>query len=141
MPRRILLPVDLSEKDTARKALSEALALVGSDGVLHVVSVLPDFGLPQVSGFFRKGFEKEALTAFGKALSDWVEEMVPDAVEVRPHVLHGTIYDEILRASDKLGIDVIVMASHRPAFRDYLLGPNAARVVRHARCSVYVVRD
>jgi len=141
MPRSILLPVDLSEKDTARKALSEALSLLGPDGVLHVVSVLPDFGLPQVSGFFRQGFEKEALTAFGKALSNWVEEMVPSEVEVRPHVLHGTIYDEILRAADKLQIDVIVMASHRPALRDYLLGPNAARVVRHARCSVYVVRD
>jgi len=25
--------------------------------------------------------------------------------------------------------------------RDYLLGPNAAKVVRHADCSVYVVRD
>jgi len=141
MSRRILLPVDLSESDTARKALGEALPLLGQDGVLHVVSVLPDFGLPQVGGFFRKGFEKEALAAFGKALAEWVEDMVPEEVEVHPHVLHGTIYDEILRAADKLQIDVIVMASHRPALRDYLLGPNAARVVRHARCSVYVVRD
>lgn len=67
--------------------------------------------------------------------------MVPPEVELRPHVLHGTIYDEILRAADTLQIDVIVTASHRPAFRDNLPGPNSARVVRHARCSVYVVRD
>ncbi|MBT6187404.1 MAG: universal stress protein, partial [Rhodospirillales bacterium] len=31
--------------------------------------------------------------------------------------------------------------SHRPALKDYLLGPNAAQVVRHADVSVLVVRD
>ncbi len=35
---------------------------------------------------------------------------------------------------------MIVMASHRPEMSDYLLGPNAARVVRHARRSVSVIR-
>lgn len=140
MARVVLLPIDLSDTDTQTSTLAEALALLGSDGVLHVVSVLPDFGMAQVSGFFRKDFEKEALAAFGRALTEWVETHVPDAVEVHPHVLHGTIYDEILRAADKLEANVIVMGSHRPAFKDYLLGPNAARVMRHARCSVYVVR-
>ncbi len=33
------------------------------------------------------------------------------------------------------------IGSHRPELKDYLLGPNAARVVRHANCSVLVVRD
>ncbi len=54
---------------------------------------------------------------------------------------HGTIYQEILSAARKIEVDLIVMASHRPALEDYLLGPNAARVVRHADCSVLVVRD
>jgi nucleotide-binding universal stress UspA family protein len=33
-----------------------------------------------------------------------------------------------------------VVGAHRQDLKDYLLGPNAARVVRHADCSVYVVR-
>jgi nucleotide-binding universal stress UspA family protein len=33
------------------------------------------------------------------------------------------------------------MGSHRPNMSDYLIGPNAARVVRHAPVSVLVVRD
>ena len=140
MPRSILMPIDLTDNVSWQAALREALLMVGDDGTLHVVSVLPDFGLAQVSGYFKKNYEKEALVAFGKALTDWINTNVPDHVNVRPHILHGTIYDEILRASEKLAIDVIVMGSHRPVFRDYLLGPNAARVVRHARCSVYVVR-
>jgi nucleotide-binding universal stress UspA family protein len=69
-----------------------------------------------------------------------VADNVPEGVAVHPHVLHGTIYDEILRAAGKLEVDLIVIGAHRPEFSDYLLGPNAARVVRHARQSVYVVR-
>ena len=141
MPRSILMPIDLTDDVSWQAALREALLMAGEDGILHVVSVLPDFGLAQVSGYFKKNYEKEAISAFGKALTDWINDHVPDSVDVHPHILHGTIYDEILRAAEKLSVDVIVMGSHRPVFRDYLLGPNAARVVRHARCSVYVVRS
>ncbi len=141
MAKKILLPVDLSDEHSWRRPLAEALGLLGSGGVLHVVSVLPDFGFATVAGYFREGFEKTALHDFGEALGKWVSQNVPEGVEVHPHVLHGKIYDEILRAAEKLGVDVIVIAAHRPEFRDYLLGPNAARVVRHAKQSVYVVRD
>ncbi len=140
MARTILLPIDLSDPHSWEHALPEALTLLAGGGALHVVSVLPDFGLAQVGTFFRKDFEKQALHAFGEQITEWVAANIPDDVEVHPHVLHGTIYDEILRAAAKLAVDVIVMGSHRPALQDYLLGPNAARVVRHARCSVYVVR-
>lgn len=140
MSRSILLPIDLSDRESWQKPLAEALSMLGKDGILHVVSVLPDFGMAQVGSYFRKDFEKQALHDLGAALTAWVDQNVPDGIDVHPHVLHGSIYDEILRAAEKLAVDVIVMGSHRPALKDYLLGPNAARVVRHARQSVYVVR-
>ena len=140
MPKTILLPVDLNDPEAAKRPLAEALVLLGAGGVLHVASVMPEFGLAQVSGFFREGYEGDMLRAWGDRLRTWVATEVPDAVEVHPHVLHGTIYDEILRAADRLGVDLIVMGAHRPELSDYLLGPNAARVVRHAKQSVYVVR-
>jgi len=140
MAKTILMPIDLSDEASWKKSLVEALLLVRDGGALHVVTVLPDFGLAQVSGFFGKDFEKKALHDMGVALSTWVNAHVPPGVDVHPHVLHGKIYDEILRAADKLGADVIVMGSHRPELKDYLLGPNAARVMRHARQSVYIVR-
>jgi len=142
MPRTVLMPVDLSDEKSWRLALAESVAMLRAQGgVLHVVSVLPDFGMAMVGNFFRQDYEKQALRAFGEALAEWVTANVPDDIEVRPHVLHGSIYDEILRAADKLAADVIVIGSHRPELKDYLLGPNAARVVRHAKQSVYVVRD
>ena len=37
-------------------------------------------------------------------------------------------------------VDLIIIASHKPGLQDYFLGSTAARVVRHASCSVLVVR-
>ncbi|MCC6007871.1 MAG: universal stress protein [Rhodobacteraceae bacterium] len=140
MPKSVLLSVDLADTSLNLPVLEAAIGLLEEGGTLHVISVLPDFGMAIVGGFFSADHEKAALKRLGEQLRAWVDEHVPDTVEVRPHVLHGSIYDEILRAADKLKADVIVMGAHRPDLKDYLLGPNAARVVRHARQSVYVVR-
>ena len=142
MSKTILLPIDLNNPEISAVApLNEALAMLGEGGRLHVLSVVPEFGMAQVSSFFPKGHEKELLNSVGATLKDWVNANVPGSVEVHPHVVHGTVYDAILRVADKLDVDVIVMGAHRPDLADYLLGPNAARVVRHAKQSVYVVRN
>ncbi|MCM2561307.1 universal stress protein [Lutimaribacter sp. EGI FJ00015] len=140
MYEKILLPVDLSAEQSWARALPSALQLGGPNIVLHVMTVLPDFGMSMVGSYFDKGFEKKALHDVGEALSDWVNKNVPDEVDVHPHVTHGRIYDQIIAAADKLKVDAIVIGAHTPELADYLLGPNAARVVRHARQSVFVVR-
>ncbi len=50
----------------------------------------------------------------------------------------GTV---ILDEAEKIGADAIILGSHRPNFGDYLIGSTAARVVRHAQCSVIVDRS
>jgi len=55
-------------------------------------------------------------------------------------VLHGDVYREILGAAGTLDVDLIVLLAHRPGLSDYLLGSNAARIARHARRSVLLVR-
>lgn len=141
MFKTVLLPVDLSAEASWSKALPAALRLIAPEGgVLHVASVLPDFGASMVSSYFSRDFETKALHELGEKLSAWVGAHVPGDVEVHPHVLHGRVYDEIIGAANRLEVDAIVMASHRPELSDYLLGPNAARVVRHAPQSVFVVR-
>ena len=42
--------------------------------------------------------------------------------------------------ADKEGVDLIVMASHRPGFSDVIWGSTAAHVVRHVSCAVHVQR-
>ena len=141
MFKTILLPIDLSEPGSWSKALPAALSLCQDEGdVLHVLSVMPDFGMSVVGSFFEPGFEEKALHKLGEDLTAWVGENIPAGIDVHPHVTHGRVYDQIINAADKLGADAIVMESHTPELSDYLLGPNAARVVRHAKQSVFVVR-
>ena len=67
-----------------------------------------------------------------------------NASDLQPNILvtHGaSIYAEILAVAEEAEADLIVVGSHRPAMKDYLLGTNAARIVRHARCSVLVARE
>jgi len=142
MYRDILLAVDLADPDTQEKAVATAVACARSFGArLHVITVVPDFGLSIVGGFFPKGYERDALAETDRALHAFVAAKVPKEIETQHIVGHGNIYREILHHAGQTGCDLIVMASHRPELEDYLLGPNAARVVRHAGCSVLVVRD
>jgi nucleotide-binding universal stress UspA family protein len=66
-----------------------------------------------------------------------------DASDLNPNILvtHGaSIYAEILGVAEEAEADLAIIGSHRLAMKDYLLGTNAARVSRHARCSVLVAR-
>lgn len=138
----ILLPIDLGNAAEPDEAFQVSVNLARSYGAtIHALTVLPDFGLSIVGSYFKKGFERDALHEAGDRLVEFLDAHRPEDVLIRPHIAHGTIYDEILAAADKLVCDLIVMASHRPELKDYLLGPNAARVVRHAKQSVFVVRN
>ena len=75
-----------------------------------------------------------------KRLNALLKAELPEGVKARPIVTQGTVYKIVIDTAEGIGADLIVMASHRPERRDYLLGPNAARVVRHSDKSVLVVR-
>ena len=142
MFRSILVPVDLSDKHSWRKALPSAIAMCEAFGArLHVMTVVPEFGLPIVGQYFPEGYEEKARQQAAKQLKAFVAEQVPDAVPTRRIVAEGKIYREILKAAQTIRADLIVMGSHHPELKDYLLGPNAAKVMRHADCSVMVVRE
>ena len=56
-------------------------------------------------------------------------------------IREGAPASTILDVAGELSVDMIVIGSHDPGLADYFLGSVAARVVRHAHCSVLVVRD
>lgn len=140
MYKRILVPIDLQDSAIADRVLEEAAYIAAASGAeLHLLTVVPTYSMSIVGSFFPEGYENKALVAAQGALKEFMANHEA-AKGARGHVAHGTIYDEIMKAADNLDCDMIVMASHRPELKDYLLGPNAARVVRHARQSVFVVR-
>lgn len=142
MYKDILLPLDLNDEHTWGRALPTAVEYAKAFGsVLHVMTVVPSYGMALVGNFFPADFEKQALEAATSALHAFTEEHVPEGIVLQHVVAHGTVYEEILKSAEAVNADLIVMGAHRPELRDYLLGPNSARVVRHAKQSVLVVRD
>jgi nucleotide-binding universal stress UspA family protein len=142
MFKEILLPVDLGNPETQKRAIDTAVELARAfDCRLHVMTIVPDLGESVVSSFFPVDFQEKAMEAANQRLHAFVAERIPEGIKVQHIVAHGSIYGQIVDFAKKINADVIVMASHRPALRDYLLGPNAAQVTRNADCSVMVVRD
>ena len=142
MFKEILLPVDLGDPGSSNKALSVAVDLSqGAGARLHVMTVVPGFGMSIISQYFPEDFEEKSLAGAAQQLDDYIGANIPSDIATQAIVANGTIYEEILRVAAETGSDLIVMTSQRPELKDYLLGPNASRVVRHANCSVLVVRD
>jgi len=142
MYHKIMLPVDLNEEASWRKALPTALALCRSfDASLHVVTVLPDYRMPLVGSYFPKDFSKKAHQAISDAQHEFIREHVPEDITAQSVIVDGSPWEAIIKAAKKLEIDLIVMASHnKRKFADYVLGPNAEHVVHHANMSVMIVR-
>ena len=141
MFRKILVPLDLEQSSSWEQALPTALELrAASGGELHVLSVVSVIEMSVVASYFPADYETKMVESARERLSKLVAEAVPPEVSVTEHVAQGSIYDTILKTAEKIDADLIVMASHRPELKDYLIGPNAARVVRHSKRSVLVVR-
>ena len=109
---------------------------------LDVIAVVPDFGLSQVGSFFNKDHHEQLVGHAKEELNTLVTKAL-DASQndkVRHVIATGRAYEEVLSLAEKSNASLIVVGAHTSDLSDYLLGPNAARVVRHAKCSVYVVR-
>ena len=136
MYQKILLTIDHTDPRTWKKALPVALNEAKQhDAALRVISVIPEIiRLPNLPENYGAGAVQHVE---GK-----VREILEDTAKDVPVAVHqGSVYREILKDAFAHDIDLIVMASPRSTGPDDLLGPNVARVVRHAKCSVLVVRD
>lgn len=138
----ILLSIDVTTESTWKKPLPTAVEYAKAfDATLHLMTVVPDFGMSIVGQYFPSGFEHKALEHAQEALHAFTRDHIPEGVRVQHIVAHGRIYREVLRVAKEINADLIVMAAHRPETGSALLGSNAEQVVRHAKQSVLVVRD
>jgi nucleotide-binding universal stress UspA family protein len=141
MYKDILFPVDLSEDSSWQQALPVVLEHAKAFGsTVHLMTVIPDSGMSMVSQYFSSEAVEKIVSETNEALHKFSKDNVPSEYNVQHIVTQGNVYQSIIDASEKIGADLIIMSAHRPELRDYLLGPNAARVVRHSNCSVLVVR-
>ena len=136
MFKTIIVPIDLAHAEKG-KAMIDVAAKLGGKGarivLTNIVENVPTFVAAQLpGGLLEKSQEiaRNELEGMAKAGAANAE------VEVRV----GHPASAILRVAEEKGADLIIVASHQPGMQDYLLGSTAARVVRHAQCSVLVMR-
>lgn len=139
MFKTVLIPVDTSVPGETQRLLDAAAELTkpwGSD--LHVATVIPTVGTALVGSYMDPAFEAKRQEAMAADLAAATQVAKVDAT---PHVLTGTVYDCVIDLANRIKADLIVIGAHHPELADYLLGTNAARVVRHSTQSVLVLRD
>lgn len=136
MYKTILVPIDLADSEKGKAMIKIARMMGDKDAriiLITVIEIVPAYVAAQVP---REILDKtgenaaEELKAIAKAAG-----IKPD-IEVRSGAAHNAILDQ----AEKLEADLILVGSHKPGLEDYLLGSTAARIVRHARCSVLVIR-
>ncbi len=137
MATKILLPIDHTDENSWKKALPVALEQARFYGaVLEVVSVIPEIiRLPNLPENYGAGAKDHVAGVVRKILDG------QGAKDVPVHIEQGSVYREILKLAHQGGFDMIVMASAQGDFPNYEIGPNLARVVRNAHCTVMVIRD
>lgn len=140
MFRNILVPVDLAEMNISKAAIEQAAELATQSGgavrLVNVQSLLPASFMDYVPADFDAQMKDNAQ----KSLNHVADHVPLPRERISTVVRTGGVYPEILSEADASGADLIVIGSHRPAMSTYLLGSNAKTIVRHAKCSVLVVR-
>lgn len=136
MFQKVLVAFDIAHKEHGLKILKRGQELCDAGGELKVIYVgeeIPsymDFAVPK--DVVDEGVE-DTRKRLKKIISDNDIHAEIVVKRGRPHV-------EILQYAEDVGIDLILTASHNPGIQDFLIGSTAARIVRHAQCSVLVDR-
>ena len=143
----VLIATDGSELSIA--AAREGLAILGLVEKVTLVSVMPDGDPGDDAG----GIEGPVLTS-AEQQALWDAEVAEAHVEladtaaslhnspVDAVVEEGAAADAICRVADRLGVDIVIVGSHgRAGLARLFLGSVSKHVVRHAPCTVLVVRS
>lgn len=136
MYRKIIVPVEIGQMEKGEKILAKATALLDDGGELILLNVTED-----VPGYLAIDLPTDLIEMAVKQAEEALGQLKAKAgsnakIEVRV----GASAREIMEAATEHNADLIIIASHRPNFSNYLLGSTADRVVRHANCSVLVDR-
>lgn len=140
MFQNIIVAIDTVEPSSWLKALPAAIELAKAhDGRLTVATVVPDTEAAVQAEWSIVAFRTLIDTAHTHLAS--LIDQYPEARGATIEIGTGNVWRGIVGIARTAAADLIVLASHRPGMKDYLIGANAVHVVRHAPCSVLVVRD
>lgn len=110
MFRRIMVPVDLSNRDAPALGVAVRMAQQsgGSVTLLHVIETLQDTGYDEYRSFYDR-LERQAREKMQRL---W-ETFIPSGVEVMQQIVFGRRAEAIIHYAMKHTMDLIVLTSHK----------------------------
>lgn len=142
MYKNIIVTVDLSEKSSIKTILAPALSFASSiNSKIHLVHIIPDFGTKMLAGYLPKNWVEHQKRKCSEQIENIISKYIPQDMKVEYQIDRGAIYDKVIDYAGKVKADLIIVSAVHPKFKDYMLGPNASKIVRHSSVSVLVVRD
>ncbi len=135
MYKNILVPVVFDEEHDNQASFTVARALADEGTkftVVHVLEAIPAYVTAEIPD--------EVLTRTHDDVANALAQSAKGLLGAVPMLIPGHAGRALVDFANDNDIDCIVLASHRPEFSDIFLGSTAARVVRHANCSVHVIR-
>ncbi len=144
---KILVPFDFSE--VAKNALDFAMQLGGTHSELIILNVIEH---PTADSFKTMGvsdydpMENIYLTQLIETVKGKLEKLISsletNGKKVSSKIKVGSAFHEISDEIDALDVDMVVMGtSGSSGLDEYLVGSNAERVVRNAKCPVITLRE
>ena len=136
MFKKVMVPIDMAHvvEGKANIDLAARYADEGAEIVLlNVIEDIPGWAAAELPRDLLDKSRQDAETEL-KAIAN------ASGKSMKSIVRSGHPYKTILDVAEEEGVDLIIVASHRPGLQDYFLGSTAAKVVRHAKCSVLVIR-
>jgi nucleotide-binding universal stress UspA family protein len=144
--RRILVPVDFSP--TSDQALSYAAALAEEFGAsLSLLHVIDDRWITgawpaEVYVADLPKLREDLVADMRQQIQKCLDSLTDNGIKGTGDVLIGVPSHVIIEQASTTGADLIVMGTHgRTGITHLLIGSVAERVIRHAPCPVFVVRE
>lgn len=135
MYKHILVPVVFDDGHDTQASYQAALKLADEATRFTVVHVLED-----IPNYVTTEIPAETMESARLDIEKKLHASATALEGAKAVLVHGDPGRSIVEYAKDHDVDCIVMASHQLGFTDIFLGSTATRVVRHAKCSVHVIR-
>lgn len=137
MYRKIMVPVDLAHLDVIEPALAQVADLARHYGAevcyVGVTANTPGSVARTPAEYQQKleAFANEQAKVHGQAVSAKTISS-PDPI--------ADLDDELIRAIDDVGADLVVMPTHPPKHLDVIMPSHGGKVATHTKASIFLIR-
>ncbi|WP_024954661.1 universal stress protein [Sulfurospirillum arcachonense] len=141
MFKNILVPIHLEYKKNHEKLFEGALKVLEKEnGKISLFNVDENSAHPGIYPTIDENNQHEYKHGALEKLKEISDKYLVPMDKVSFIIKYGAVHQEILKQAEKMKADAIVMMATKPGMGSYFISSTAERVIRHAECSVFVIR-